>query len=99
MARKRVSENPVVVSPGAAAPVRRSSATAKRTPRAAAVVESSATAEPSPALVESEAVTAPSHDEIATLAYSYWESRGYQGGSPEQDWLRAEQELCSGTGR
>jgi hypothetical protein len=32
-------------------------------------------------------------DEIATLAFSYWESRGYQGGSPEEDWFRAETEL------
>jgi hypothetical protein len=30
---------------------------------------------------------------IAQLAYSYWEARGRQGGSPDQDWLRAEQEL------
>jgi len=35
----------------------------------------------------------PSHEEIAVLAYSYWEARGYQGGSPEEDWFRAEQEL------
>jgi len=34
-----------------------------------------------------------STEEIAQLAYSYWESRGYQGGSPEEDWLRAESEL------
>jgi hypothetical protein len=32
-------------------------------------------------------------DEISKLAYSYWEARGFQGGSPEEDWLRAEQEL------
>ena len=32
-------------------------------------------------------------EEIARLAYSYWEARGYQGGSPEEDWLRAEQQL------
>jgi hypothetical protein len=32
---------------------------------------------------------------IAVLAYSYWEARGCQGGSPEEDWLRAEQELLS----
>jgi hypothetical protein len=31
-------------------------------------------------------------EEIATLAYSYWLERGRHGGSPEQDWLRAEQE-------
>ena len=30
---------------------------------------------------------------IALLAYSYWESRGYSGGSPEEDWLRAERKL------
>lgn len=30
---------------------------------------------------------------IAELAYSYWEGRGYQGGSSEQDWLRAEAEI------
>jgi hypothetical protein len=33
---------------------------------------------------------------IARLAYSYWEARGYAGGSPEEDWLRAEQELRHG---
>jgi len=30
---------------------------------------------------------------IARLAYSYWEARGRQGGSPELDWLQAEGEL------
>ena len=32
-------------------------------------------------------------EDIATLAFSYWEARGYQGGSPEEDWFRAEREL------
>jgi hypothetical protein len=32
-------------------------------------------------------------EEIAKLAYQYWEARGCTGGSPEEDWLRAEQEL------
>ncbi len=35
----------------------------------------------------------PTHEQIAALAYSYWEARGRQGGSPEADWLRAEEEL------
>ena len=35
------------------------------------------------------------HEDIARLAYCYWEARGRQGGSPEADWLRAEQELKS----
>ncbi len=30
---------------------------------------------------------------VARLAHSYWEARGCQGGSPDEDWLRAEQEL------
>ncbi len=33
-------------------------------------------------------------DEVAALAYSYWESRGCEGGSPEEDWYRAEAELA-----
>jgi hypothetical protein len=55
-------------------------------------------------LTAPEAVTAPvpatptiatpvTREQIAVLAYSYWENRGYQGGSPEADWLRAEREL------
>jgi hypothetical protein len=31
--------------------------------------------------------------EIAARAYSYWEERQSQGGSPEEDWYRAESEL------
>ncbi len=29
---------------------------------------------------------------ISRLAFSYWEARGFQGGSAEEDWLRAEAE-------
>jgi hypothetical protein len=36
---------------------------------------------------------APSRDEIARLAEKFWAERGRPEGSPEQDWLRAEQEL------
>ena len=35
----------------------------------------------------------PNREEVAQLAYSYWEARGCAGGSPEQDWFRAEQEI------
>ncbi len=31
--------------------------------------------------------------EIATLAYEFWQARGCPHGSPEQDWFLAEQEL------
>jgi hypothetical protein len=35
----------------------------------------------------------PTHDEIALLAYSLYESRGRQEGHQMEDWLRVEQEL------
>ena len=38
-------------------------------------------------------VSAEEHEEIARLAYSYWEARGCPIGSPEDDWYRAENEL------
>jgi len=99
MARKRVSENPVVVSGAAAAPARRKPAV-KRTTRP--TVEIPGTNEVTPAPIETEPVVAevpvavakPADQEIAKLAYSFWVARGYQGGSPEEDWLRAEQQLA-----
>ena len=45
------------------------------------------------ALASSVATETVSHEQIARLAYEYWEARGYQGGCPEDDWFRAEQEL------
>jgi hypothetical protein len=35
----------------------------------------------------------PTREEIARLAEKYWMERGRPEGSPELDWLRAEQEL------
>ena len=35
----------------------------------------------------------PEHEEIALLAYMYWEARGRPADSPEEDWLRAEEEI------
>ena len=32
-------------------------------------------------------------EKIALLAYTYWMQRGCQGGSPEEDWFRAEREI------
>ena len=36
---------------------------------------------------------APTHDQIAQLAFSLYEARGRQDGHDVEDWLRAEQEL------
>lgn len=48
-------------------------------------------------LETSEDLSVPSNDEIAELAYSYYAARGYTGGSPLEDWLRAERELTKQT--
>lgn len=37
----------------------------------------------------------PTHEEIARLAYSYWEARGRRDGSSLEDWFRAERVLTS----
>ncbi len=37
----------------------------------------------------------PSREEIARLAEQFWHERGRPHGSPEHDWLRAEQHLMS----
>ena len=33
--------------------------------------------------------------EVAGLAYEFWQARGCPDGSPEEDWFRAERELQS----
>jgi hypothetical protein len=83
---KRVSEKDIVVS--AAVPARHKPATTKRVKRADPLVG----AEPS---VTQPVPDAPTQEQIACLAYSFWEARGYQGGSQEEDWLRAERELTT----
>jgi hypothetical protein len=100
MTRKRTSEKDLVVSAAAAsAPARSRKAPAR--PRgqrdiepanslASAVTEAEIVAPQAETVVSTQT---PTYEEIAKLAYSYWEARGYQGGSAEEDWTRAEQEL------
>jgi hypothetical protein len=37
----------------------------------------------------------PENEQIAALAYTLWQARGCPEGSPDVDWLRAEQELTA----
>jgi hypothetical protein len=106
MPKKRTAENEIVLSSGAAAPARRKTVRRPRTQTALAPETNTVPAAGSP--IEPESLVAPaaaasvavapvayrpSREEIAARAYSFWEARGYQGGSPEEDWLRAESEL------
>jgi hypothetical protein len=99
MARKRNTESEPRVS-AAAAPLREKRKTSRTThvakPSADPVAESvvAPVVQAVPVVAETSA-PAFTTDDIARLAYSYWEARGYQGGSPEEDWLRAEAELRS----
>ncbi|HEX3746264.1 MAG TPA: DUF2934 domain-containing protein [Bryobacteraceae bacterium] len=47
---------------------------------------------------KAESVNRP-ENEVATLAYSYWQQRGCPDGCPEEDWFRAERELSGQTQR
>jgi len=81
MARKSVTHSDPIVSAGAA-PARASKPKASRNQTVQPVTEGAVVAQMS-----------ASREEIARLAYSYWEARGRNGGCPDEDWLRAEQEL------
>jgi len=71
---------------GAAAPAKSKSAAIKapRAPRRTTTTASSAVAVFDPAAY---------HHEIATAAYHFWLERGDAPGSPEEDWLRAEEHV------
>jgi len=102
MARKRITENPIVVSTGAAAaPVRRKPSTTKRTAHATAPATEADAAKIQPAVTPAEqaavgvSAATPTYQQIAALAYSYWAGRGYTGDSQDEDWFRAERELSA----
>jgi len=59
--------------------------------------ETSSVRSPSDAAEEGAAPELKEED-VAMLAYSYWQQRGCQGGCPEEDWFRAEKELASQNG-
>ena len=46
-----------------------------------------------PASDETRPNRGPTHEEISRRAYELWVRRGGVGGSAQEDWLRAEQEL------
>jgi hypothetical protein len=93
MPKKNTTSSEPVVSGGVAPARTRKHTPAIRTATPAVAPSSSITSSPAPNADMTQTTPAAALDEIAKLAYSYWEARGYQGGNPEEDWLRAEQEL------
>ena len=93
MAKKRNPENDLASSTSAApAPTRARRKPSPRPKHAPATAEIPVT-ETKTASAVFAVNSKPSHEEIAKLAYTYWLSRGCAGGSPDDDWLRAELEL------
>jgi hypothetical protein len=70
--------------------------TSKSKPRGSTANAIAAPANPSGAANVSRGNVEITPEAIARLAYFYWESRGSQEGSAEEDWLRAEQQLRVG---
>jgi hypothetical protein len=88
MARK---SNPENVRPAGT----NSGVTRRRQP-ARNAVRSKHTAVPAETVTETaETSVAPTHEDIALLAYTYWQERGCVDGCSEEDWARAERELRS----
>ncbi len=77
--------------------VKKEKAPAKpRTPKTSGkmtVATKVADASPLVAKTPTQGTRTPPHDDIARLAYRFWNERGRQIGRHEQDWLRAEREL------
>lgn len=97
MPRKTNPEKDPMMS-AAPAPARSRRPSTNRTQHSAAAAETPASParNPETQVAQADAVVSDrelSREDIARLAYALWEARGGQGGSPEEDWLRAEQEL------
>jgi len=99
MARKINSEKDIVISTASAASARpRRAGTAARPQRTASAPDSDEEVPGAGGQTSAHADTVAverelAHEEIARLAYALWEARGCQGGSPEDDWRHAEEEL------
>jgi hypothetical protein len=84
MTSKRTNKTDTLSAGGSVRRSRGSGATHSRKPGATVATSS-----------ENESVDLVDTEAIARLAYSYWEARGGVGGTPEDDWFRAEHELVT----
>jgi hypothetical protein len=82
-------------APARAKKTTRTAATHARRTKAVEPALGAATSLPAREIEPMPATAAPTHDAIARLAYSFWLERNCEGGSPEEDWLRAERQLSA----
>ncbi len=95
MATKKTVVTQVGSALGAAA-ARVESLKPKRNPTAKHSKAQTPVVEEKVAPAQSEQVVAPQlseREDVEITAYLYSESRGFQGGSQDEDWIRAEQEV------
>jgi hypothetical protein len=92
MPKRKTVEKPAIETAAAAADLKKRSRSAATKPNTPAATHKRATKKIAIEVSEPQ-VYVPTHDDIARLAYSYWEARGHAHGSPSEDWIRAEQEL------
>jgi len=86
MPRKRSVETGNPASPEGASPARKPARRRKAMAAAAGAASSAVGTFPAD-------FTPSERDEVERLAYFYWQERGCQHGSPEEDWFRAEEEV------
>lgn len=104
MPRKKTAENPVSPASDVSAVTQTPAPKKTRAPGSSSKAvthkhKKAAVAAAAEVAVELAVATAsfqsPTQEEIAIRAYLLAESRGFQGGSMEEDWLRAERELIT----
>jgi hypothetical protein len=100
--RGRLSNQEIIMSTTEKKPKKVAKKTAggeEKTPAAPAVkaksTPKSGSAKSSNEAASSKSRREPSHEAVSSLAHRFFEQRGRQHGSHEQDWFRAEQELAA----
>ncbi|HBY64331.1 MAG TPA: hypothetical protein DEH78_31290 [Solibacterales bacterium] len=105
MPKKRTAETETMIVAEGAAAAAAAPAPAKKSTRTTSAKSAAATHKaPAKRTPKSKAQTAPApepaalqtvdfQEEVARLAYQYWEDRGRTHGDPQADWFRAEAEV------
>jgi hypothetical protein len=98
MAKKQTISSEISSAPSSPAPRTETPKAKSTTKRATTTKHAKAKVMPAAEtkVPDATVVAAPvtmNRDEVAKVAYLYWEARGYRGGSPEEDWVRAEHEV------